>query len=602
MSDRLAELERENASLRKINQVLMERVERSIDSSSDAFGVFEHNILLQKHIEQRTAELRKTGAELGQLLEKQQQVSAELAENKARLDQLARHSRTIAWEVDALGRFTYISPVVEPVLGYQPQELVNKAYYWELHPVNGREDFKQSFLNIIAKREKISAFPRKALTREQEQLWLSTNALPLFGNKGELLGYRGSDTDITEQKLAEEERETLQAQLLQAQKMESVGLLAGGVAHDFNNLLQAISGHIQLLLQKKPADHSDVPHLQGIASSIDRAAQLVKQLLFFSRKAEVKKQPLDLNRRIKEAVTMLERTIPRMITIELKLGEDLNPVCADPVQIEQVLFNLGRNAADAMPEGGKMTIETSNVCLDAEYSRTHLDIEPGKYLLMTISDTGGGMDRETVDHIFDPFFTTKEQGKGTGLGLATVYGIVKKHGGHILCYSQPEQGTAFKVYWPISDRPDRAVETENPKTREALCGTENILVVEDEQDIRDLTREALESYGYKVFTASSGEEALDLFSGMEDGVHMVVLDLNMPGMGGHQCLRELLQRDPGLPVLISSGYSAAGLTDTPANAGAAGFIAKPYHLTDLATEVRRVLDRSKDAEDRRVQE
>jgi PAS domain S-box-containing protein len=593
MSDRLAELERENASLRKINQVLMERVERSIDSSSDAFGVFEHNILLQKHIEKRTAELRKTGAELGQLLEKQQRISAELAENKARLDQLARHSRTIAWEVDTRGLLTYISPVVEPVLGYRPQELVNKAYYWELHPENGREEFKQNFLNIIANREKISAFPRKALSREQERLWLSTNALPLLGNNGKLLGYRGSDTDITEQKLAEEERETLQAQLLQAQKMESVGLLAGGVAHDFNNLLQAISGHIQLLLQKKPAGHSDVPHLQGIASSIDRAAQLVKQLLFFSRKAEVKKQPLDLNRRIKEAVTMLERTIPRMISMDLKLGEDLNPVCADPVQIEQVLFNLGRNAADAMPEGGKMTIETSNVCLDAEYSRTHLDIEPGEYVLMTISDTGGGMDRETVNHIFDPFFTTKEQGKGTGLGLATVYGIVKKHEGHILCYSHPGQGTEFKVYWPISDVPDRrGTEAEDTKTRESLRGRENILVVEDEQDIRDLTKEALESYDYKVFTASSGEEALELFSGLEDGVHLVVLDLNMPGMGGHQCLREFLQRAPELPVLISSGYSAAGLTAASGNAGAAGFIGKPYHLTDLATEVRRILDRA----------
>ncbi|MFP4167934.1 MAG: response regulator [Desulfonatronovibrionaceae bacterium] len=590
MSDRLDELEKENASLRKINRVLMDRVERSIDSSNNAFGVFEHNILLQKHIEQRTAELRETSSELARLLENQRRISSQLAESKARLDQLARHSRTIAWEIDPEGRFTYISSVVEPVLGYRPEDLVGGACYWELCPEKNQDRFKKDFLSIINRQEKISRLTRQARTKNGSRIWLSTNALPLLGAKGELLGYRGSDTDISEQKQAEQERETLQAQLLQAQKMESVGLLAGGIAHDFNNLLQAISGQIQLLVQNKPEDHPDLPRLKSVASSIDRAAQLVKQLLFFSRKAEVQSQPLDLNAGIKDTLKMLKRTIPRMISIEFLPGEDLWQVCGDPVQVEQVVLNLGRNAADAMPDGGTMTIETANTRLDTDYAKTRPDMEPGEYVLMSVSDTGRGMDKETVKHIFDPFFTTKKQGQGTGLGLASVYGIVKKHGGHILCYSRPGQGTTFKIYWPVSYEDSRGRESAQNTARTSLQGSETIMIVEDEEEIRELTSEALQEQGYRVIPVSNGEEALEIFHSQKQPVHLVILDLNMPGMGGHQCLEELMARDPHLPVLISSGYSAAGLAESTSSAGASGFIGKPYHLTELLTEIRRTLD------------
>ncbi len=253
--------------------------------------------------------------------------------------------------------------------------------------------------------------------------------------------------DITEQKRAEEEREKLQSQLFQAQKMESIGLLAGGIAHDFNNLLHAMGGNLELLDRKIPEDHPGKRRIQNIQKSMGRAALLVRQMLLFSRKAGTSRQVLDLNQEIQEAVGMLERTIPRMIKIEFLPDKDLWPVNADPIQVEQVLLNLGTNAADAMPDGGSLVINTANTVVDQDSGN---DLAPGRYVLMSLTDTGTGMDQDTLEKIFDPFFTTKEVGKGTGLGLASVYGIVKAHGGHITCESEPGQGTTFKIYWPVA--------------------------------------------------------------------------------------------------------------------------------------------------------
>ena len=254
--------------------------------------------------------------------------------------------------------------------------------------------------------------------------------------------------DITELKRSEEEQEKLQAQLLQAQKMESVGVLAGGIAHDFNNLLHAMGGNLELLDRKIPEDHPGKKRIPTIQKSINRAAQLVRQMLQFSRKAEAKTQDMDLNQEIQHAAEMLERTIPKMISIELDLDKDVWTIHADPVQVEQVLLNLGGNAADAMPDGGRLIIETSNVEVDEDLANEHTGLKKGEYVLLMVSDTGCGMDEDTVDKVFDPFFTTKEVGKGTGLGLASAYGIVQTHEGYISCQSQPGKGTAFKIYWP----------------------------------------------------------------------------------------------------------------------------------------------------------
>lgn len=395
---------------------------------------------------------------------------------------------------------------------------------------------------------------------------------------------------LVEARLAQEERDKLQSQLLQAQKMESVGLLAGGIAHDFNNALQAMNGNIELLLKGKPDDHADMKRLKAIEKAMNRSAQLVRQLLTFSRKAEPSKQVLDLDQEIIDAARILKRTIPKMITIELYPDQDIYSINADPVQIEQILLNLGLNAADAMPDGGKLIIETKNIILDQEFVRTHQEVKPGEYVLMTVTDTGCGMDKYTLEHVFDPFFTTKEVDKGTGLGLATAYGIVKAHKGHITCDSEPGKGTAFKIYLPATDQIDAAKAEKAPQDNVSLEGTETILMVDDYDDIRELSGEVLEDSGYRVMSAASGEKALEIFKENPREIDLVIMDLNMPGMGGRECTRQMLSIDPSVKVLVASGYSALGHNKEVSDLGAKGFLSKPYQTKELLVRIRKLLD------------
>lgn len=394
---------------------------------------------------------------------------------------------------------------------------------------------------------------------------------------------------LIEKKGEEEEREKLQAQLAQAQKMEAIGTLSGGIAHDFNNLLQVISGTTEVLLARTEEQHPHFARLKDIQKVTDRAAELVHQLLLFSRKAESHRRPLNLNQEIEQAARILERTILRMIRLEIQPGDSLYTVLADPIQMEQIVLNLGANAADAMPDGGVLMIETQNITLDERFTASHIGLQPGRYVLMSFTDTGHGMDRETMEKIFEPFFTTKEFGKGTGLGLATVYGIVKNCNGHISCYSEIDRGTTFRIYLPAIDEVDFQ-EVLPPRTPPNLHGFETILIVDDEKSIRDLARETLKEFGYSVMTASSGEEALDIFSRRSREIHLVVLDIGMPGMGGHLCLQELLQINPAVKVLIASGYSINGQVRKSIESGAKGFVGKPYQLLDLLDKLRAVLD------------
>ena len=301
------------------------------------------------------------------------------------------------------------------------------------------------------------------------------------------------------------------------------------------------------------------------------------------------RKPVELNHIVEQARKILERTIPKMVDITIQTGGRLWTVMADPVQVEQVLLNLGTNASDAMPDGGKLVIETENVTLDEDYANNHLGAQAGRYVLMTISDAGHGMDRETTQKIFEPFFTTKEIGKGTGLGLASVYGIVKAHGGYIMCYSEVGVGTTFKIYWPAIERSD----TDDSKdliAKPPEGGSETILVVDDEENIRDFASQVLTKFGYKALTASSGEEALNIYSGKPKEIDLVLLDIGMPGMGGHKCLQELLKLDPKQKVIIASGYSINGQVKKSIEAGSAGFVGKPYQVFDLLNKVREVLD------------
>ncbi len=391
--------------------------------------------------------------------------------------------------------------------------------------------------------------------------------------------------------MAQEERDKkLQSQLLQAQKMESIGILSGGIAHDFNNLLHAMGGNLEFLDEKLSKDHPGKKRVKAIQNSMDRAAHLVKQMLLFSRKADIQIQVLDLNLEIHDAAKLLERSIPKMVNIELILDENARPINADPIQVEQMLLNLATNAVDVMPDGGRLIIETTNVTQDQNFVRTHAGGKPGKYVLMTVSDTGCGMDKETLQHVFEPFFTTKEVGKGTGLGLASVYGIVKAHDGYITCYSEVGQGTTFKIYWPAAEQGE--IEPDEIQTEQAVLqdGTETILVVDDDDEIRDLIREFMEDSGYQVLDAASGEQALEMFKEHARDIDLVLMDLNMPGMGGGECTRQMLSIDPSVKVLVASGYSAVGHGKQASGYGARDFISKPYQMREILAKIREVLD------------
>jgi PAS domain S-box-containing protein len=481
---------------------------------------------------------------------------------------------------DASRNIQYVNPAFERISGYTREEVIgknpkllgsdehDKAFYKKmLDTIRGGEAWRG---RIISQRKDGTLF--------SEDVTIS----PVRDGVGNIINYVDVGHDVSQEV-------ALQSQLSQAQKMEAIGTLAGGVAHDFNNLLTVIMGFSELLLTEKDEQDPSYADLQKINEAAQKGADLVKRLLAFSRKAEIKLRPLNLNYQIEQLQEMLNRVIPKMIAIELNLADGLSRVNADPTQMDQVLMNLAVNAKDAMPERGKLAIETSNVVLDEEYARTHLGVKPGAYVLLSLSDTGHGMDKETLSHIFEPFYTTKEAGKGTGLGLAMVYGIVKQHGGYITCYSEPGQGTTFKIYLPVLAGTGDQLET---AAREATPrgGTETVLLVDDEEFVRDLGKQILERSGYAVLTADNGKEALSIYSKERDKISLVILDLIMPEMGGKQCLEELLKIDPQIRVLIASGFAENGRTKEAIETGARGFVGKPYNMKGMLQAVREVLD------------
>ncbi|MBW1938989.1 MAG: PAS domain S-box protein [Deltaproteobacteria bacterium] len=399
--------------------------------------------------------------------------------------------------------------------------------------------------------------------------------------------------DITDQFRAEQEKMQLEAQLRHSQKMEAVGTLAGGIAHDFNNLLHVIDGYTELLLLTKDKNETEFEKLCQIKDAAQRATELTKRLLTFSRKVESIMRPIDLNSEVIQIHKLLSRTIPQMIERELHLVENLATVNADTAQLGQMIMNLGVNARDAMPDGGKLIIKTKNVTLDKNFCDTHLGSKSGDYILLSISDTGEGIDEQSLEHIFEPFYTTKEVGKGTGLGLAIVYGIVKTHGGYIICESDIGKGTTFEIYLPVIDQKVSSEALEEVKDEKPqVGGDEAILLVDDNEIIRNLGHEILSKVGYTILTARDGETALELYHQKKNEIDLIILDLMMPGMGGQKCLEKLLQVNPKVKVLIASGQADNNSIKTEMGTVTKDFIAKPYKLQEILTLVREILDRN----------
>ncbi len=391
-------------------------------------------------------------------------------------------------------------------------------------------------------------------------------------------------TDITELKKAQRKKEKLEAQLYQSQKMEAMGTLAGGIAHDFNNILMGIMGRISLLKANEKLDDYIKKNLNEMESYVNSAADLSRKFLDFAKGGEFDKKPLDINKLIQDTSYMFGRT-KKEITIEAGYQKNIWAVSADRSQIEQVLINLYLNAWQAMPAGGRLTIETKNVILGDEYEKA-LSISPGKYVKISVTDTGIGMDKETQGRIFDPFFTTKPKGKGTGLGLTSAYGIIDKHKGRITVYSEPEKGTTFNIYLPASK--DDIIAYDEFK-EEICCGTGTILLVDDEKMIRDVGQQILEALGYVALTASGGQEAVEIYNKKGDKIDLVILDMIMPDMNGPTTFDFLKEINPEVKVLISSGYSVNGSTDEMMQKGCKGFIQKPFTMEQLSGKLKDIL-------------
>jgi len=480
---------------------------------------------------------------------------------------------------DARGNVEYVNSAYERITGYTQEEVIGPTQAL-LKEVGLERELERKFSDSITTG---TAWSGRTVGRRKDGTLYDTDVTisPVRDPSGGIVNFVVSERDVTQEV-------QLQQQLLQAQKMEAIGTLAGGIAHDFNNLLTVIMGFSELLLGEKEQDHPEHADLQKIFHAAKNGAELVRRLLMFSRKTEQKPVPMNLNRQIVRVEKLLHRTIARMIDIQLDLSPDLPEINADPSQIEQVLMNLALNARDAMPDAGKLTVRTDIATLEEEYCRLHVDVKPGEYVALEMSDTGHGMDKETLEHIFEPFFTTKEIGRGTGLGLAMVYGIVTQHNGHIAVYSEVGKGTTFKVYLPAIPAD---VEPEVEDSGIVLAGgTETVLLVDDEEFVRELGARILTKFGYTVLQAENGREALDLFTRERSRISLVVLDLIMPEMGGMECFKALLEIDPQINALVASGFSADASVKATIEMGAKGFVSKPFGVNELLREVRKVLD------------
>lgn len=509
------------------------------------------------------------------------QMETALKENEARYRQFFEEIISGAFISTPQGRLLDCNQEFIKILGFSSkQEALDQDYSTLYHDVSRRVEF----LNQIKQCKKgVRHFESRMKKMDGSRLDVLENAVGIFDSNGQLTTIRGYLFDITDVKAMEN-------QLRHAQKMEAVGTLVGGISHDFNNLLQAINGYAELICLEKTESDADYKNATALRQVSKRAGDLVKQLLVFSRDVKTKKKLISINKEVRQAKSLLGKTIPKMISIKTDLSESLWPANADPLQIEQVLLNLGSNAADAMPEGGSIAIKTRNYVKKEDLPDDPAGLAPGDYALLSVADTGHGMDSMTREKIFDPFFTTKELGKGTGLGLSSVYGIIKNHNGGITCKSRVGKGTVFNIYLPAFK--DKIVPSTKQEPLKLEKGKETILVVDDEDAIRDFAKNILERMDYTYLEAGNGEEAIDLFKKRSSQIDLVVLDLSMPGMGGYNCLKRLLAIDKNVRVLMASGYSADTTIDDCLKSGAAGYIRKPYQLKDFFLKIREILDDS----------
>ena len=516
------------------------------------------------------------------------QTEEALQESEKRFKELFDYAPVGYHEIDMEGRITNVNKRELEMLGYDFEEMMGH-FIWEF--VLEEETFRKNVIEKLAGEiPPGKSFEWNYRRKDGSSLPVLTQDRILRNQGGKITGIRSTIQDIVELKRKEQEILSLQEQLRQAQKMEAIGRLAGGIAHDFNNILSVILGTCQISFFDIREGDPLHANFKEIEQQANRAVDLTRQLLAFSRKQMMDMRVVDLNDVVKDLEKILKRIIGEDIELVSYLSENLWSVRVDPSQIEQVIINIVVNARDAMPHGGKLTIETANVELDEEYTKRHLEVTPGPYVMLSISDTGVGMTKEVQEKIFEPFFTTKEMGRGTGLGLSTVYGIVKQFGGNIWVYSEVGKGSTFKIYLPRVEEPlDEVVRKE--VIGEIPRGSETILVVEDEEVVRKLAVKALKKQGYKVLDAPDGGQALILCEKYQDPIHLILTDVVMPGINGRELVERLKRIHPEMKALYMSGYTDNVVFHHGILEQELAFIQKPFTLENLGRKVREVLDK-----------
>jgi len=529
-----------------------------------------------------------------------QERTAALRESEKKYREIFEKIIDLFYVVDNEGILRIVSPSVEQILGYAPDQVIGKKLAWFY--VNPED--RGQFLSILREKEEVKEYETSLRAKNGSVVWVSTNAQFYRDEQGNILGVQGISRDITDRKLAMEEKAKLQGHLQQIQKMESIGSLAGGIAHDLNNILFPISGLSEMLLDDIPPDSPERESIEQIHKSAQRGSELVKQILTFSRQSKPMKLPIRIQPILKEVLKLARAAIPMNIEISSHINTDCGLVSADPTQVHQIAMNLLTNAYHAVEQSGgtinvelKETATGSNIRMfhpafgekdESQFHAMQGDLLAGGYACITVSDTGTGIDQTLIDKIFDPYFTTKEQGKGTGLGLSVVHGIVKEHGGDIRVYSEVGKGTAFHVYLPLL-KDGRSSKTA-AVTRMYPTGCERILLVDDEEPIARMVQMMLEKLGYQITVRTNSLDAVSAFKANSGDFDLVISDKGMPLMTGEQLAMELISIRPGIPIIICTGFSDEIDEHHSKTIGIKGFLMKPVSLVDLAEMVRKVLD------------
>ncbi len=558
------------------------------DPQEEAF-LRQYNETLVRKLETKMAELEEANRRLEKDNAERRRAEEELRRTNAFLDSIIDNIPNMLFlkEAEHL-RFVRCNRACEELMGIPKEELLGKSDH-DFFPAEQADFFLQKDREVLQGKELLDIPEEHLLTRHKGTRILHTWKVPVLNADGRAEYLLGISEDITDRKLAESERERLQAQLTQAQKMDSVGRLAGGVAHDFNNMLGAILGHAEMALEDMPQDHPLHEDLDEIRKATQRSADLTRQLLAFARKQTIAPQVLNLNHSIEGMFQMLRRLIGEDIHIEWKPGRNLGTTRVDPSQVDQILANLCVNARDAITGVGTITIETGNATLDEAYCANRPGATPGDYVFLAVSDTGCGMGPDIQRQIFEQFFTTKGVGRGTGLGLATVYGIVKQNNGFISLYSEVGHGSLFTIYLPRHRGPE---ESSAPRDTAAPAphGQETILLVEDELSILRSTQTMLEKLGYRVFGASTPQEALHLAAQNPGRIDLLLTDVILPAMNGRDLARKLLDGHSTMRCLFMSGYTADVIAHHGVLNDGVSFIQKPFTREDLSRKLRQVLE------------